>query len=573
MIGHIIDNKGVIDVKENPLKIIHIYRYLSWFFTSLCYIIMSSSHIILKLGVVLLLYLSIRIIISAYKAYGTKISVGKTFIFVETLGIILLLIPTGGLNSPFIWYALNPVLLSVCFSFYYFCWFNLFCYLAVSSVISYFYFNPFHISFGLLIINQSQLILAFILITLAFQLLTYMANKLKTQGLELYESNMQLNAANKRSQETIDQIMSLYQTVEAFTFKNENKNTYQTFVDYTARLTKSRLAFFYLKEASNTVRFFLSSNYLNDNLIEEDILKLKSNLQSINTSEKVINISMDYNTFYAVNLKTDTCDYGFIGFRVDCNEVDLIRKEKIYKLEFIANLIIVILERFQLEEVYDRLILSEEQNRIANEMHDNVVQRLFNITCAIHTTIMNWNNITKDELYKKILLIQTFSQDTMKELRLAIYKLSSRKGGNKSFRLDIQGFLNNVSKLNGIVINFNIIGDEESIDIGVKKGFYRIICEATGNAVRHGRCDRIEITISIDKDQISLEIEDNGCGFNIIEQENNVNQGLGLKNMEHIVERLGGEILLKSEEGKGSLIHINIKKLRYVAENCEEIAM
>jgi len=40
----------------------------------------------------------------------------------------------------------------------------------------------------------------------------------------------------------------------------------------------------------------------------------------------------------------------------------------------------------------------EEQNRIANEIHDSVSQRLFSISYGIHGVLGRWNDISKEEL-------------------------------------------------------------------------------------------------------------------------------------------------------------------------------
>ena len=42
-----------------------------------------------------------------------------------------------------------------------------------------------------------------------------------------------------------------------------------------------------------------------------------------------------------------------------------------------------VLEKFDLEVVKNRLIISDEQNRIANEIHDGVLQQLFSISCGM----------------------------------------------------------------------------------------------------------------------------------------------------------------------------------------------
>jgi signal transduction histidine kinase len=57
--------------------------------------------------------------------------------------------------------------------------------------------------------------------------------------------------------------------------------------------------------------------------------------------------------------------------------------ENMEQVKVFTGLCACVLERFELEVVSDRLIISEEQNRIANEIHDGVLQRLFSISCGL----------------------------------------------------------------------------------------------------------------------------------------------------------------------------------------------
>ena len=56
----------------------------------------------------------------------------------ETIGLTLLLLPTGGISSPFIWYALNPVLVAASFLTPLFCWGILAFYLGSATFIAYY---------------------------------------------------------------------------------------------------------------------------------------------------------------------------------------------------------------------------------------------------------------------------------------------------------------------------------------------------------------------------------------------------------------------------------------------------
>lgn len=117
-----IKEKGI-----NTKDILYLYRYLSWFSTSLFYYFtQSNAPIVFKLGVIVTLFGAAKILTDSYVKFSNKHRMLETAILIETIGITLLLIPTGGLDSSFIWYALNPVLVAASFLPWYFCWINLF---------------------------------------------------------------------------------------------------------------------------------------------------------------------------------------------------------------------------------------------------------------------------------------------------------------------------------------------------------------------------------------------------------------------------------------------------------------
>lgn len=549
MVGLEVKGTGILDFKSEELKIIHTYRYFSWFLTSIFYFIGNPpSHWIFKIGVIVILFISSKFTIGVYNRYDGDLKNERTFIFMETLGIILLLLPTGGVNSPFIWYALNPVLISASLLYYYFCWFNLFCYLSASIIISFVFFNSNNDSLKTILASNSHLILIFILITLAVQLLTRLNDK-------LLDANIQLNQANDRIHESMDHIMSLYQTVEALTSQESKENIYQTFAEYTARLTKSDIAFFWLNHDEEAL-YMVSKNKPIGDIKDVLIANMKEISNSHVSLEETFKINIGDYRFNIAPVKSISRNYGLIGFKINTYESDIVKEEYVNQLEFISELSAVILERFHLEEVTERLLIAEEQNRIANEMHDSVAQELFSISYAAHSMIQNWENISGSQIREGLNTLQRSAHSAMKELRSTIYRLSYRKGGNKSFKASIRDYLNTISKLNNINIDFNIKGDEELISISRKRGLYRIICEATGNAIRHGKCDSIKVNINIERDFTEVDISDNGKGFIIDDVCTSKDTGLGLENMKRLASQFDGQISISSQLGKGTTISI-----------------
>lgn len=93
----------------------------------------------------------------------------------------------------------------------------------------------------------------------------------------------------------------------------------------------------------------------------------------------------------------------------------------------------------------------------------------------------------------------------------------------------------------------------------VRNYLYRIIREATGNAVRHGGCNRLTVAIKITPSKTELIIKDNGVGFDIKKLNKKSVRGLGLYNIRNMIEEMGGELHIKSSPGLGTVVIVLIK--------------
>lgn len=519
-------------------RIIYSYRYGSLVITAGFYLLNGSVSVVpYKLAAVISLYILARIITDLYIKCSTSTRKLRTIILLETVVITLLLIPTGGFESPFIWYALNPVLVAAWYLSTFFCWFTLFFYLLTSTLISASVF-----SMGTLdsIINHSYLILVFILITLLVQLLATLTK--------------QLQIANIKQNESLEHIMSLYKVIEAFTNEDDLKTFFQTFTNYIAKITKVDIVFFW--ENNNDID--LGGQIFTNVSISKDlelalIMELKVRTEDVMSNINILDIEIDKHKFYSVLVKSSTKLFGVIGLQSSSIAKELFEKQLI----FLSDVSSIILERFSMEESYDKLLLLEERNRIANEIHDSVSQRLFSIKFSLHTLRSKLDQLSKMELIDQLEFLSNSTNLAMRELRSSIYSLTTQKSEEKIFFSTIKLYLSDLEKLNDININVNLIGEEDIVSVNLKRSLYRVICEGTGNAVKHGKCSNIGVSLEIDPESINLVICDNGRGF-VLDKVKYEASGLGLTNMSNMVNSYGGQIVIKSEINKGTTIEVVI---------------
>jgi signal transduction histidine kinase len=83
---------------------------------------------------------------------------------------------------------------------------------------------------------------------------------------------------------------------------------------------------------------------------------------------------------------------------------------------------------------------------------------------------------------------------------------------------------------------------------------YRVAQEALNNSLKHAAATSVTVRVVADGQCVQLEVQDNGKGFDpdIIKD----NGGMGLVNMRHRVEELGGTLTISSQLNEGTTVKV-----------------
>jgi two-component system NarL family sensor kinase len=91
----------------------------------------------------------------------------------------------------------------------------------------------------------------------------------------------------------------------------------------------------------------------------------------------------------------------------------------------------------------------------------------------------------------------------------------------------------------------------------VSVSVYRIIQELVNNIIKHAEGKQALVQLAFSKDLLFIDVEDDGKGFNT--EELKTRKGIGWSNIYSRIDYLNGKLDLKSEPGKGTIVHIEIK--------------
>ncbi|MBN2546303.1 MAG: sensor histidine kinase [Spirochaetes bacterium] len=195
-------------------------------------------------------------------------------------------------------------------------------------------------------------------------------------------------------------------------------------------------------------------------------------------------------------------------------------------------------------------ISENERKRIGQDLHDELGQVL---------TGVNFQMITLKEELKQNKINDTETVDYITDLiSIAINKTRNIAKVlspiiDNDLYLSIEDLINNFKKIYDIDIDFVYDKDIEITDQVLINNLYHIILESLNNAIKHGKADKILISLN-NKNNIKLKITDNGKGFD----KKNAAGGMGLKNINYRTELINGELKIISKSGKGTTIIVRI---------------
>jgi signal transduction histidine kinase len=201
----------------------------------------------------------------------------------------------------------------------------------------------------------------------------------------------------------------------------------------------------------------------------------------------------------------------------------------------------VAIEKARLQAVVRERTLTEDRDRIARDLHDSVIQRLFAIGLSLHGTA---RLVDQPEVVGRIGDAINKVDETIRQLRTAIFDLevASNQDG---FRRMVFDLLHELSPALGTHPQVTFSGPVDSAVSGpLADHALATLREALTNVAKHAQASNVVVTVAAG-DDLRLIVADDGSGLGESGQ-----SGLGLKNLRLRAEQLGGSLdLSKSREG------------------------
>jgi signal transduction histidine kinase len=193
----------------------------------------------------------------------------------------------------------------------------------------------------------------------------------------------------------------------------------------------------------------------------------------------------------------------------------------------------------------------DERKRLARELHDEIGQALTSILIRLKTL---QGETDPDVIVSRLDDLRELTSQTIEELRRISMDLRPAALDNLGIIPALRWYMKQSSELTGIPIQFNGPDKSDRLSPEIELILYRVAQEGITNAIRHGKAEKIEITLERYPRAIRLIVADNGKGFNPTLRD----QGLGLIGIRERVELLDGRFQVKASPGAGTQLWIEI---------------
>jgi signal transduction histidine kinase len=232
----------------------------------------------------------------------------------------------------------------------------------------------------------------------------------------------------------------------------------------------------------------------------------------------------------------------------DVDEVDL--------LASVGEEIGLVVENARLRRQAERLLVVQERNRLARELHDSVTQSLYSITLFAEAGRRTALASGTEEMVEYFTQIGKTSQQALKEMRLLIHRLRPSILSKEGLVRALEQRLNSVEGRAGVKGRLIVKGDRKLSPL-LEDALHQIAQEALNNALKHAMASEVTVTLDTSHgDYVLLCIKDNGRGFAL--QTAAQSDGMGLTSMQERVESFDGQLLIRSAPDQGAMVEARL---------------
>ena len=200
------------------------------------------------------------------------------------------------------------------------------------------------------------------------------------------------------------------------------------------------------------------------------------------------------------------------------------------------------------EQTLRALDMANERDRIARDLHDLVIQRVFGAGMRLTSMVPAMPAATGDRLRDVVEELDNVIAD----IRTTIFDLTAQETAGTGLRTDVLRLTNDAAERLGFRPQVRFTGAVDTIaNREIADQFLAVLRESLSNIIRHAAATVVEVTVAADGKDLVLLVADNGAG---LDPDAPPTSGFGLRNMEARAASLGGSCHIGPNQPRGTVV-------------------
>ena len=247
--------------------------------------------------------------------------------------------------------------------------------------------------------------------------------------------------------------------------------------------------------------------------------------------------------------------FGYLGVTVSiCLSIGVMYAHKLFRYIDRLNHQRTLLNK----RILTAVLRTEEKarSRFSKELHDGLGPLLSSAKMSLTALSREERNAEQREIIDNTTYV---IEEAIRSLREISNNLSPHVLNDFGLARGVQNFIDKSVAMHDVKIRFTTNLRSERYDTDVEVILYRVICELINNSLKHSGCTAINLSLSQNGPELTLDYSDNGRGFN---PQAMMDCGMGLSNISSRINSLGGSCSIPSWKGKGvqAAIRVNTQE-------------
>ncbi|MBD2463580.1 GAF domain-containing protein [Oscillatoria sp. FACHB-1407] len=244
---------------------------------------------------------------------------------------------------------------------------------------------------------------------------------------------------------------------------------------------------------------------------------------------------------------------GLLGLAFHNKSV--LKPEEAELIHALAHQVTLAIQMTHLADQAKQTAVLEERNRMAREIHDTIAQGLTGILIQLQAAE---DVDLKDAGDRQAHVAQArhLAQASLAEARRSVQALRPQVLEDTNLAGALTRLMQNLITNTDVQVTCSIQGTLYALPPEVETNLLRIAQEAAHNTLKHAQASQIQMELSYQPNQVRLQMQDNGRGFDCNKCNEQGREGYGLISMQERSQQIGGSLTTASEIGKGTTVTI-----------------